>query len=212
MEVPEIKIPKPERVHLNQLILDQTNPNEMNQEEIEALKTSIKKYGFIQPIITNKDFKIVDGHQRWKAARELLMSEVLVIRLPLERVDAVMLRHVANKLKGRHNHDKDLIDFKFLEDQDMLDEFEELLPNQDIDKMLEDAKKTEKEIDRLDKEMNKLDKDSTPVIQQKDLLIIHMNSTKERDLIKRFFEIDVSNKSINSKEAAEIIKRKTKQI
>jgi hypothetical protein len=99
----EINIPNPEQIPTSQLKADGKNPNKMSRDQLDRLKTSIKKYGFIVPIITNKDFIIADGEHRWIAAKELLMPNVLVIRLPVEDVDRYLLRQVMNKLKGEHN-------------------------------------------------------------------------------------------------------------
>jgi ParB-like chromosome segregation protein Spo0J len=56
----------------------------MSREQHERLKASIKKFGFIVPIITNKDLLIADGEQRWIIEKERAMPNVLIIRLPLE--------------------------------------------------------------------------------------------------------------------------------
>jgi ParB-like chromosome segregation protein Spo0J len=99
----EICIPNPEVVATSQLKADGKNPNKMTRDQLDRLKTSIKKFGFIVPIITNKDLLIADGEQRWIAANELAMPNVLVVRLPVEEVDRRLLRQVLNKLRGEHD-------------------------------------------------------------------------------------------------------------
>ena len=79
----------------------------MSKDQLERLKASIKKWGFIVPIITNKDLLIADGEQRYTAAKALGMTEVSVIRLPVEDVDRRLLRQVLNKLRGEHQKDLD---------------------------------------------------------------------------------------------------------
>jgi ParB-like chromosome segregation protein Spo0J len=98
----EITVPNPEVVATSQLKADGKNPNKMDRATLDRLKTSIKKFGFIVPIITNKDLLIADGEQRWIAANELAMPNVLVVRLPVEEVDRRLLRQVLNKLRGEH--------------------------------------------------------------------------------------------------------------
>ena len=56
-----IKIPKTVMIARNKLIVDKSNPNILNEHGFEALKKAITKYGFTVPIVTNKDFKIIDG-------------------------------------------------------------------------------------------------------------------------------------------------------
>jgi len=99
----EITIPMPEKVKISDLKVDGSNPNRMTPKQTEALKASMKKWGDIIPIITNKDLLIADGEQRWNAAKELGMSEVSVIRLPVNDVDRRLLRQVLNKLRGEHD-------------------------------------------------------------------------------------------------------------
>ena len=106
-----VVIPVAETVKLGELKTDGENPNKMSKEQLERLKASIKKWGFIVPIITNKDLLIADGEQRYTAAKALEMSEVSVIRLPVEDVDRRLLRQVLNKLKGKH--DKELDQFEY---------------------------------------------------------------------------------------------------
>lgn len=98
----EIPIPQAELTNVSDLKTDGKNPNRMTKEQHDRLATSIKKYGFIVPIITNKDLLIADGEQRWTVAKSLGMAEVSVIRLPVEEVDRRLLRQVLNKLRGEH--------------------------------------------------------------------------------------------------------------
>ena len=107
-----IIIPAAETVAINELKTDGQNPNKMSKEQLERLKTSIKKWGFIVPIITNKDLLIADGEQRFTAAKALGMTEVSVIRLPVEDVDRRLLRQVLNKLKGEHQKELDQAEYQ----------------------------------------------------------------------------------------------------
>ena len=106
-----IVIPAAETVKLSEVKTDGQNPNKMSREQLERLKSSIKKWGFIVPIITNKDLLIADGEQRYTAAKALDMAEVSVIRLPVEDVDRRLLRQVLNKLRGEHQKDLDQAEF-----------------------------------------------------------------------------------------------------
>ena len=106
-----IVIPAAETVNISELKMDGQNPNRMSKEQLERLKASIKKWGFIVPIITNKDLLIADGEQRYTAAKALGMNEVSVIRLPVEDVDRRLLRQVLNKLKGEHQKELDQAEY-----------------------------------------------------------------------------------------------------
>ena len=107
-----IVIPAAETVKISDIKTDGQNPNKMSKDQLERLKTSIKKWGFIVPIITNKDLLIADGEQRYTAAKALGMTEVLIIRLPVEDVDRRLLRQVLNKLRGRHEPELDRAEYE----------------------------------------------------------------------------------------------------
>lgn len=107
-----IVIPAAETVKVRELKTDGENPDKMSKEQLERLKASIKKGGFIVPIITNKDLLIADGEQRYTAAQSLGMADVSVIRLPFEDVDRRLLRQVLNKLKGKHERELDQAEFE----------------------------------------------------------------------------------------------------
>lgn len=52
------------------------NPREISEESLKALKKSIEEFGFVEPIVVNKDMTVIGGHQRLKVAIELNMNEV----------------------------------------------------------------------------------------------------------------------------------------
>ena len=108
----DIPVPMSERVKLSELQFDKCNPNVMSKDQLERLKTSIKKWGDIVPIITNKDLLVADGQQRFTAMKELGMTECSVIRLPVEDVDRRLLRQVLNKLRGEHSFEFDADEFQ----------------------------------------------------------------------------------------------------
>jgi ParB-like chromosome segregation protein Spo0J len=123
----EIIIVKPELVATGELKVDGKNPNRMARQEIDRLKRSFELWGFIVPIVTNKDLLIADGEQRWTAAKELGMKEVLVVRLPVENVDRLLLRQTLNKLKGTHDRIADGEEFELIIELGRKDELKYLL-------------------------------------------------------------------------------------
>jgi ABC-type transport system involved in cytochrome c biogenesis ATPase subunit/N-acetylglutamate synthase-like GNAT family acetyltransferase len=99
----EVIVPPAEIVHVNQLKVDNENPNRLSPRRFEALKKSIQRYGFVVPIITNRDLLVADGEHRLKAAIALGMKQVSVVRLPVDEVDRRLIRQVMNKLRGEHD-------------------------------------------------------------------------------------------------------------
>ena len=54
------------------------NPR-FNDGAVEAVANSIKEFGFQQPIVVDKDFVVIVGHTRLKAAEQLGLTEVPVV-------------------------------------------------------------------------------------------------------------------------------------
>lgn len=105
MEINEsdLVVPPAELVDVEKLQVDGDNPNRLSVRRFEALKKSIRRWGFVVPVITNKDFLVADGEHRLKAAKELGMKQVSVVRLPVGDVDRRLLRQVMNKIRGEHD-------------------------------------------------------------------------------------------------------------
>jgi hypothetical protein len=99
----ELNVPETELVDVDKLRVDSQNPNRQSKRQFRALKKSIKRYGFVVPIITNKDLLVADGEHRLKAAKALGMKQVSVVRLPVDEVDRRLIRQVMNKLRGEHD-------------------------------------------------------------------------------------------------------------
>jgi ABC-type transport system involved in cytochrome c biogenesis ATPase subunit/GNAT superfamily N-acetyltransferase len=103
MSEAELKIPAAELVDAELLKVDGENPNRLSPRRLEALKKSIQRYGFVVPVITNRDLLVADGEHRLKAAKALGMRQVSVVRLPVDEVDRRLIRQVMNKLRGEHD-------------------------------------------------------------------------------------------------------------
>jgi site-specific DNA-methyltransferase (adenine-specific) len=134
---------------------DSSNPNKMTKQQLKSVANSIKKYGFIVPIIVNKDNVIIDGHQRLTAAESIDIEEVPVVKLDVDKVDAKLLKQILNKLKGTHDPDMDLEEYKAIyEEQGNLDVLKEYVAMSDeeiniIKQGLDKIKHTEEELDEI---------------------------------------------------------------
>lgn len=122
-----ISLPRPSLVNVDELKVDGDNPNRMSDRQHASLKSSIERYGFIVPIITNKDLLIADGEQRWVVAKDMGMTEVSVIKLPVEDVDRRLLRQVLNKLRGEHELVADAYEFQRIIEAGQEDDLKHLL-------------------------------------------------------------------------------------
>lgn len=99
----------------------ENNPRK-NDEAVDYVKESIREFGFKVPIIVDKEYNIITGHTRKKAALELGIKEVPVIiadDLNEEQIQAFRLAD--NKVAEFSQWDEDLLldELSQLEDMDM---------------------------------------------------------------------------------------------
>ena len=80
-------MPTIELVPLGHLDSAPYNPRKISKQQLEALSSSMKEFGVVDPVIANRDGTVIGGHQRIKAALRLGLPEVPVIYvdLPKER-------------------------------------------------------------------------------------------------------------------------------
>ena len=67
---------KYENVKIDKLKSYENNARTHNKKQIEKIAKSIKEFGFINPVIVDKDYGIIAGHGRVLGALELGMTEV----------------------------------------------------------------------------------------------------------------------------------------
>lgn len=79
----------------------------MPDTEMNLLKESILKYGFIFPIVASWDkekskYRIIDGYHRFEALKRISAKEVTIVDMKLNYHDAVQLTVLMNRIKGLH--------------------------------------------------------------------------------------------------------------
>lgn len=77
-----------------------------NMPAIEPTKESIKRYGFIKPIIVDRAGIIICGHTRYFASFQLGLTEVPVIYSDLDDDRAMQYRILDNKLAEKSSYDE----------------------------------------------------------------------------------------------------------
>ncbi len=98
------------KVKIKDIKLDDTNPNEMSDIKREALRTTIKKFGFLEPVVINKDMMMVDGEHRLQILKEEGETEITAIKINVSDIDKKIIRQTMNKLRGVHNPRDDIED------------------------------------------------------------------------------------------------------
>lgn len=77
------------------------NPRVISEKELDNLKKSIHKFGYLELIVYNKRTdRIISGHQRLKALKELGQKEIEVIEVDLDEKDEKALNIAMNKISG----------------------------------------------------------------------------------------------------------------
>jgi hypothetical protein len=92
MEIKKIKI--------SELKKAEYNPRIMLDFEMEALKQSIQEFGFVEPVVVNKDMTIIGGHQRAFGAEALGWDEVPCFVVDLDKKNEKRLNLALNKING----------------------------------------------------------------------------------------------------------------
>ena len=62
-----------------ELIPYRNNVKKHSKEQIENVAASIKAFGFVQPVVVDRNNVIVIGHSRTMAAKKLGMKEIPVV-------------------------------------------------------------------------------------------------------------------------------------
>jgi DNA modification methylase len=90
-----------EEVSIDLLRPDPANPRWIGQEELDSLERSIRRFGFVAPILARReDRTVIGGHQRLVAARRLGLATVPVTYLDLSIEQARLLNLALNKISG----------------------------------------------------------------------------------------------------------------
>ncbi len=99
----EIKSPKIVMISAKKLLTLQRNPQYLTPEQMDALKNSIKREGFVVNLIVRKKrgvFEIISGNHRFMAGQELKMKEYPCIVVNVSEQRAKVLAMNMNTIHG----------------------------------------------------------------------------------------------------------------
>tara|TARA_R110002051_G_scaffold158606_1_gene229978 strand:- start:155 stop:751 length:597 start_codon:yes stop_codon:yes gene_type:complete len=100
-----------ELVETNKLLPYINNPRK--NLNIDKVASSIKEFGFQQPIVVDKNYTIIVGHTRFEAAKKLGIKEVPVQIADLNENQAKAYRIADNRLNQDANWDTKLLNLEF---------------------------------------------------------------------------------------------------
>lgn len=148
-----------QKIQVSKLIPATYNPRKdlkPNDEEYIKIKNSIENFGFVSPLVINKDMTVIGGHQRLKVLIELGYTEIECIIVDLDKTSEKALNIALNKIQGdwdeeklenllkelkTENFDLELTGFNSEEINDLLDDFFETTEDEfDVDKAVEEIK------------------------------------------------------------------------
>lgn len=112
-------------INVDQIVPDSANPNEMTEDEMDRLAKSLDVYGFLYPVIIDKNNKIIDGHHRFFIYQRKGLKQVPCITMEFKsESERRLLRQSLNKIHGVHEEEKDLAELELIikDDAQLLEE------------------------------------------------------------------------------------------
>tara|TARA_B100000902_G_C27156404_1_gene836393 strand:+ start:376 stop:861 length:486 start_codon:yes stop_codon:yes gene_type:complete len=94
-----------EKIEINKLKGSTYNPRQISTKQYKDLKESITKFGLVDPIIVNKCYTIIGGHQRYKICKDLDYKDIGCIILDLDKEQERELNIRLNKNTGEFDMD-----------------------------------------------------------------------------------------------------------
>jgi DNA modification methylase len=91
---------------IEKLKLAEYNPRQISEDDLNNLKNSLKEFGFIQPVVINKDLTVISGHQRIRAWKEMGNDDVPVISVDVTKMKEKALNLAMNKISGNWDINK----------------------------------------------------------------------------------------------------------
>ena len=140
---------KIQQIEINKIIPYINNPRKnLNADKVAS---SIKEFGFQQPIVVDKDMSIIVGHTRYKAAKRLDLKTVPVVIADLDPLKAKAYRIADNRLNEDSEWDYSLLNVEFT---DILDNHYDLdnlgFNNDELEKFITNTKENLDDFEEID--------------------------------------------------------------
>jgi ParB-like chromosome segregation protein Spo0J len=140
---------KIEQIDIDKIIPYINNPRKnLNSDKVAS---SIKEFGFQQPIVVDKDMSIIVGHTRYEAAKKLDLKTVPVVIADLPPLKAKAYRIADNRLNQDSLWDFSLLNIEFT---DLLDNHYDLdnlgFDNEELESFINFEPKEDDSLDNLE--------------------------------------------------------------
>ncbi len=94
------------KLKISELIPAAYNPRKKlkpGDPEFEKIKNSIIEFGYVDPVIVNKDLTVIGGHQRLSVLKELGHTEIDCVVIEIDKTREKALNLALNKISGEWN-------------------------------------------------------------------------------------------------------------
>tara|TARA_R100000700_G_C3162643_1_gene138385 strand:+ start:497 stop:1099 length:603 start_codon:yes stop_codon:yes gene_type:complete len=96
-----------ENIEINKVIPYENNPRK--NQSVEKVASSIKDFGFQQPIVVDKNMVVIVGHTRLMGAKKLGLTHVPVVQADLDEAKAKAYRIADNRVNEDSGWDNKLL-------------------------------------------------------------------------------------------------------
>lgn len=151
-----MELPETLTMRLEDIKPYENNPRRITPEAVAAVKQSIERYGYVQPIAVHKGTnEIVVGHTRYAALKELGVEEIGVYVLDITEEKAREYRLIDNKTSELSEWDHNSLVMELREwDQQLLESY---FPDVDLEiGQLRDMEVTQDDVDEAVKSVSKI--------------------------------------------------------
>jgi DNA modification methylase len=94
------------KLQIDSLIPAEYNPRKNlkpGDSEFEKIKNSINEFGYVDPVIVNKDLTVIGGHQRISVLKALDYAEIDCVVIDIDKTKEKALNIALNKISGEWN-------------------------------------------------------------------------------------------------------------
>lgn len=133
------EIKNKQKIKINKLIPYVNNAKRHSEKQIDILASSIREFGFLNPVLIDKDFNVIAGHGRIMAAEKLGIDEVPCLFIEgLSDAERKAYILADNRIAEFGSWDKEMVgsELEMLGEMDLgfdIDDFDFTLPDLDDD-------------------------------------------------------------------------------
>lgn len=126
-----MKLPMIETVPIDAVLPYDKNPRKIPAEAVTAVKESIERFGYVQPIVVTTDFVIIAGHTRFQALQALGHTTVDIFVTQMSPEQARAYRVADNRLGETTSWDDEQLVAELLDQAS--DYLDDLFPDIDLE-------------------------------------------------------------------------------